>query len=655
MDRPPGSDAGNHIRPKEQRRAMNRFAERYGTVVLIAIAAGILIYAGAFAPVGLKLIDEVIYNAAAVSFADRGALIVENGWDRFGADALRINFLVPGPHGLASQYPPGAAVLGAPLQRLFGLQGLILLNALAAMATLFVTRAVARSAFGREDVALSAVLLLVLASFWVEYAFGIWPHSLGTLMVLIAFWAGLRGLAADPAAALRWAVLAGSVAGAGLLIRADTVLIVPALAAAAILFAPRPWSMIGAGLAGLAPFVALASWVNHYKFDRWNPLTYGLDKPGGSSFRGMCRSSCWSRAFFCALPWHAACAGNRAAARGSCWPVLPPPLPCWCRRSGRFSSPMARAFSVLSSTPSRFRISNRPNGTASCISGNCRRRRWVRTCPGIGCLLGAVFLPLTARERRVLILCALAAFVWTLPFILRSWHGNYGANMRYFLPLLPLLAVVGAWLWHRLADMTGAGGLVLGLGAIYAGGLAALWSVLHASGFDGAQQIMSTHVLTASAGIALAAGWGARRVPRLAIGTQFMFAIGVGLALLFAVQDIRYDRTNRQGTAIAAATFAGLPPRSVYYGRPELFPSFFSRPDSHLAMPYAYRRDAAFLSEALDKGYRVYVEPEHLQQMLTLIPGSMPGPYQVSGYYLFHELLPPPRPAPDSPPPATDE
>jgi hypothetical protein len=179
--------------------------------------------------------------------------------------------------------------------------------------------------------------------------------------------------------------------------------------------------------------------------------------------------------------------------------------------------------------------------------------------------------------------------------------------------------------------------------------------VLHASGFDGAQQIMSTHVLTASAGIALAAGWGARRVPRLAIGTQFMFAIGVGLALLFAVQDIRYDRTNRQGTAIAAATFAGLPPRSVYYGRPELFPSFFARPDSHLAMPYAYRRDAAFLSEALDQGYRVYVEPEHLQQMLTLIPGSMPGPYQVSGYYLFHELLPPPRPAPDSPPPATDE
>jgi 4-amino-4-deoxy-L-arabinose transferase-like glycosyltransferase len=655
MDRPPGSDAGNHIRPKEQRRAMNRFAERYGTVVLIAIAAGILIYAGAFAPVGLKLIDEVIYNAAAVSFADRGALIVENGWDRFGADALRINFLVPGPHGLASQYPPGAAVLGAPLQRLFGLQGLILLNALAAMATLFVTRAVARSAFGREDVALSAVLLLVLASFWVEYAFGIWPHSLGTLMVLIAFWAGLRGLAADPAAALRWAVLAGSVAGAGLLIRADTVLIVPALAAAAILFAPRPWSMIGAGLAGLAPFVALASWVNHYKFDRWNPLTYGLDKPGGVELSGHVPVILLVAGVFLCL----------AVARGLRWQPGRGPwilLACAAAALALLVPPVRALFIAYGQGFFGLVVDAKPLPNFEPTEWNGVVYFWElpkkalgQNMPWIGCLLGAVFLPLTARERRVLILCALAAFVWTLPFILRSWHGNYGANMRYFLPLLPLLAVVGAWLWHRLADMTGAGGLVLGLGAIYAGGLAALWSVLHASGFDGAQQIMSTHVLTASAGIALAAGWGARRVPRLAIGTQFMFAIGVGLALLFAVQDIRYDRTNRQGTAIAAATFAGLPPRSVYYGRPELFPSFFARPDSHLAMPYAYRRDAAFLSEALDKGYRVYVEPEHLQQMLTLIPGSMPGPYQVSGYYLFHELLPPPRPAPDSPPPATDE
>jgi 4-amino-4-deoxy-L-arabinose transferase-like glycosyltransferase len=473
---------------------MNRFAERYGTVVLIAIAAGILIYAGAFAPVGLKLIDEVIYNAAAVSFADRGALIVENGWDRFGADALRINFLVPGPHGLASQYPPGAAVLGAPLQRLFGLQGLILLNALAAMATLFVTRAVARSAFGREDVALSAVLLLVLASFWVEYAFGIWPHSLGTLMVLIAFWAGLRGLAADPAAALRWAVLAGSVAGAGLLIRADTVLIVPALAAAAILFAPRPWSMIGAGLAGLAPFVALASWVNHYKFDRWNPLTYGLDKPGGVELSGHVPVILLVAGVFLCL----------AVARGLRWQPGRGPwilLACAAAALALLVPPVRALFIAYGQGFFGLVVDAKPLPNFEPTEWNGVVYFWElpkkalgQNMPWIGCLLGAVFLPLTARERRVLILCALAAFVWTLPFILRSWHGNYGANMRYFLPLLPLLAVVGAWLWHRLADMTGAGGLVLGLGAIYAGGLAALWSVLHASGFDGAQQIMSTHL-----------------------------------------------------------------------------------------------------------------------------------------------------------------
>ncbi|MBL4558765.1 MAG: hypothetical protein JKP98_22005 [Rhodobacteraceae bacterium] len=174
---------------------MNAIALRRGTAILVVLAIGLLGLAAMW-PVALKVIDEAIYYAAAHSLAESGSLIVANGWEQWGVDALRLRFMTAGPNGLAPQYPPGAAFLAAPLMPDFGMRALVLVNAVAAAATLFVTFALARAAFGRADVALGAALLLIFGTFWLEFTVGIWPHALATLCVTTALWASFRGLSA---------------------------------------------------------------------------------------------------------------------------------------------------------------------------------------------------------------------------------------------------------------------------------------------------------------------------------------------------------------------------------------------------------------------------------------------------------------------------
>jgi 4-amino-4-deoxy-L-arabinose transferase-like glycosyltransferase len=623
------------------------------TLILTAIfGMTILFYAFLAAPAALKMIDEVSYYAAAWSLSERGTLIVENGWDRFDSRALRLQWLIPGPNGLTPQYPPGAAILGAPLLSLWGIRGLIVLNAAAAAATLLVIRAIALRAFGREDVALTAILLTVLASFWVEYAFGIWPHSLSILFVLLAFWAGLVGLEQERAVpAAGWAAAAGLAVGAGMMIRADSILVLPTLVGAAVLIAPRPIVALIGGVAGLAPFLLASGWINAFKFGDWFPLTYGTDS-GGVSFSGHMPAIALVAIALSAL----------GLLRLSGWRpqrsttlllfgivtiaiALVPTLRDIAMAYGRGLWGLVVDAKILPG----------PNLTEKdglVYFWNLPKKALGQSMPWIGCLVGLALLPMGPRERRMARLLAAAILIWTLPFIMRSWYGGYGSNMRYFLPALPLLAILGAVLWHRLVDMNGTAWLVLGIGCGYALIFALVWTVLHPTGFDGVQQIMSTYVLTASVGIALLAGWAARKLPRAAIATQIMFAMGVGLAASFTVQDLRADQIGRASVARASEHFKEMPQRSIYYGRPELFPGFFARADSFLAMPWNWDRDAAFLSHALDDGYRVFVEPEHLRALMERMPQAIPTSELVySGSFVFSEIVLAQSPDPVAPDP----
>ena len=92
---------------------------------------------------GLYTIDEFIIAASVHALHAHGSLAYENGFNAFSAEGLKLAFFVNGPHGLVPQYPIGATLLGAALAGPLGIRGLIVLNALSAVATLLVTRQLA--------------------------------------------------------------------------------------------------------------------------------------------------------------------------------------------------------------------------------------------------------------------------------------------------------------------------------------------------------------------------------------------------------------------------------------------------------------------------------------------------------------------------------
>ncbi len=129
---------------------------------------------------------------------------------------------------------------GAPLVRLWGVFGLFVANSVAFLGLVAVCFAAAKRLSHDIDLALNACFILILATFAWEYSQAIWPHSVAALCVLSAFYLAITSYysAAGRSVTLT-AFSAGLVAGFGLGIRLDVVLIFPALVLP-FLFA-RPW------------------------------------------------------------------------------------------------------------------------------------------------------------------------------------------------------------------------------------------------------------------------------------------------------------------------------------------------------------------------------------------------------------------------------
>jgi hypothetical protein len=456
---------------------MSRRAADRGTLLLAILAAGIV--AGAFlVSDGLYTIDELIYLMSAEAMRARGSLIVENGWDLIRSPDLQLWFLVDGPNGLAPQYPPGLAAIGAPFAGLFGARGLILVNALAAAATLFLVRALARRLFRDEGAALGAALLFGLGSFWLEYAWGVWPHALGVALATAALLCVLRGLDAGDGGGPGWAAAAGALIGAGMLVRADAVLLLPAAAAAAILWSARPWASLAAGAAGLAPFAVAMAAANARKFGTLNPLSYGADGGGGgasaATYLPLLAAGAAGLALLIALRRLDARASRRLLwAAGAAAALVAALLPA----AGRLALDYAEGVRALildmaAVQDPRLPPEARQGGTLA--FWGIYKQALGQSLPWVGL---AALLPFCApgpEGRRAAAFVALAVGIWTAPFLFLSWHGGLGSNMRYFLPVLPLLAAAAAMGWAGLARRSpGSGARPEAIG-----GVAALAAVL---------------------------------------------------------------------------------------------------------------------------------------------------------------------------------
>lgn len=581
------------------------FALRPGAWIAVVSAA--LVLAAVFASSGFFTIDEAIYALGVEAARGSGGFVVANGYERFGSDNLTVWLLIAGPHGLVSQYPAGTGWFGALLQPLFGGKALMVLNLAAGIGTLIVTRALARVLFGSEVVSTLAVAVLALGTFWAEYVIGIWPHSVSVFATMLALLMFARALGREAAAVIP-ALWSGLAIGAGLLFRLDGVLLLPAIAVSTILWAARPIQVLAGGALGLAPMLAVLSLTNHAKFGTWSPLSYG--RTGGA----VAVSGYVTEAVVLALGLGVLVLLRRIPAPGPrlgrlilpaaialiALALLSPLAPEIWRLLRGARAVLVDATSIVDPRPG---VLPQPDGTI--LFWGLPKKALAQSLPWLG---GLAFL-IGARwgdRRRGLSVLLVVAGTWALPFVMRGWHGGLGSNMRYLLPILPVLAILAAWVVDRLARRVPRGPAVLLVAALAGAGLTGLGLVLAPAPAE-IHQIGSVYLFYLIAALSLAAGFVDR--PGLARATLGVMGLGLGMSAALAAADIAASQSVRAKNADRSAATAEIPSPVIFFGPPEWYGNAVGDPERLMALwdfdANTGTIDPEFAAAACRAGYRI--------------------------------------------------
>lgn len=586
--------------------------------VLAPISALLLVCAFLVSP-GLFNIDEFVQYAGAKAFLSSGSFIVSNGLPEFSSPDLSLWILVQGPHGLTPQYPVGPSVLGAPLLALFGMRGLILINVLAGIGTLFALWALAKRHFGGTAVALVSVLLLIGGSFWSEYVFGIWPHSVGVFFSTLTLLYALDSFEAEPPFDLRPAFAAGATIGVGLLFRTGAATNLPAIGLAAFLFAKRPFR-IGTFVAlGLAPFVVLASAVNYAKFGTWNPLSYG--QSGGNTDLAAHLTAIAGLAVVSILVVAARVAKWRPARRdyliGLVALALVLLFSAAFRRFAEHYLAGAWALLVDATTINDPRPGVHPEPGGLLSFWGLWKKALGQSMPWLGLLFLAFHAKKDEQFRRAKWVVLILIAVKSLPFFATSWHGGMGSNMRYLLGIVPPLCALSARYLIDFAQPIAGRSRILLFG-IFAGVAAvAVWTVFLPTHDGGAEQILSTWILLTVAALSLLSGlrWtGQGVVQAVCLGA---IAVGLGASVFYMAADFRQAQVLRRLTERLSAS-AHLPDRTLAYVPPTFIAPWTLQPGHLTAMPDSFDKDFddTLVEHALAAHYRVLVSPLYATRVL---------------------------------------
>lgn len=574
---------------------------------LILGLSAVLVVLAVFVSPGFFNIDEVIYFLGIDAVARTGGFVVDNGFDMFPSDDLRIWLLQPGIGGIVSQYPAGSAWAGALLVPVFGDRALIALNVAAGIGTLFATHALARSLFGSAKVGGLAVVLMALFSFWPEYVLGHWPHSVSVFCTTLALVLFVKAMARGTGALVP-AVLSGLAIGAGMLFRLDGILLAPAIAVITVLWAARPVVVLAGGAVGLAPMLLVLAATNHAKFGTWNPLSYG--GAGGATD----------------LSAHAGSAGILLAAFAGLFVLrLLPPAGPRTRRLLALAVPVAVAallltplapyvwkllrgswailFDATAINDPRPGVVRRADGTL--WFWGLPKKALFQSLPWLG-MLGFLVGARDVPWRAVKIVLTVSA-LWALPFLVLSWHGGLGSNMRYLLPILPGLAALTAWTLLRLAERAGDGPALVRWGLVGALAIAVVLGLVAPGMVGQIHQVYSTWLFLAVFAVSLAAGlvaWpGLTRAALLAAGASLGFALYVSVGDVLAAQ---HSRSNSRAFSRAAAE---IPGPVIFYGPPEMFADAIGDPERLLALSFPPGGDGSIdpelVADACAAGYRI--------------------------------------------------
>ena len=241
--------------------------------VFVLILGLILLQPGVFS------VDESHYLLAADAFASEGSFKIDNGFERYPAEALLFFYtLVPDSVeflGTVATVPPYHAVLAAPYLQAFGLTGLFILNLICFAATCIAVRRLASRLHSEGHFATVAASVFMLGSFGLEYSLGIWPHALSQTLIAWALEAFLCARESKGRRALILAGLSGLLASVATGVRIQNILMLPVLLVTARWALGCSWGLLVSHLAGWVPPLIGYSLINLHRLGTLNPFTYG--------------------------------------------------------------------------------------------------------------------------------------------------------------------------------------------------------------------------------------------------------------------------------------------------------------------------------------------------------------------------------------------
>ena len=156
-----------------------------------------------------------------------------------------------------------------------------------------------------------------------------------------------------------------------------------------------------------------------------------------------------------------------------------------------------------------------------------------------------------------------------------------------------------------------------------------LWTALHPSGIDGAQQIMSTYVLLTTCVtcllVVLVDKWRRAFTPI----AQFAVAAGFSISAILGYQDLSASQSHRNWTARISDSLSAIPAPSLIFGPAELLAFQIGRPDGLIALPghpAGHPGNFNLITSAINAGYGVYALPDFATAVVQANPTLALGP-----------------------------
>jgi len=433
-------------------RRLARFGPAWPALLLLAVVALALLF-----PSGVFTIDEAIYLEMARAMAETGSLSLASNGGVDDAPALLRRFTHDVGGQAMPQYPSGYALIAAPFYAAFGLNGLILLNALSAFVAVLLTRRLAGLLYGDENVAWLAAGLLAGATFVSTYAFAVWPHMLHLALLLSGIERVVSGLRSNRSVMV---AAGGVLLGLAVTVRVDAILAIFAVLTWLRLFgAPSRRGVAVVFLAGLVPGLLLASALNHLKFGVFLPVAYA---PAGETTlvaRYLPHMAVASIALAVLMlvdvsrDW-----AGKLARRVTAYPtslilgglalllvIAVAPLRSWVFNTG------VLVFDLQLVDPDLHRDGMSYDALGLKTFGGLNKAALVQSVPFVVLSIIALAEVWKGRCLKAHTLCFAMVAAFTLFYGLNQWHGGLSYSMRYFIPCLPMLAILSAVGLRRLA------------------------------------------------------------------------------------------------------------------------------------------------------------------------------------------------------------